>query len=231
MSILNSLRALISSVTNEQPRTQSPWDAPTPAVPSVNRRPTPKPPANEVMEATTDKSCVTGGSRVSGIKPGLRCDFLSLSGATLKSLPDDIEVRHHLHIKNCKDLAQVPGNLQAASITFQNCTSLEELPSGWSVAFLDLTGCSGLRRLPGDLLLQGGTLSLKGCVSLRDLPPNLGEVAGLNLSGCKQISHIPSGLKVTSWIDVGDTAIRSLPAGFENVGLRKNGKVVSAHDL
>lgn len=132
-----------------------------------------------------------------------------------------------INLSGCRNLRSLPEGLTTGTLTLSNCTALETLPGGMSVAFLDLDGCTALKALPGDLKLRGGRLNLKGCAQLTWLPKALGEVAILDLSGCTGIDSLPAGLTVTSWIDVADSGIRSLPELYDPVGVRWNGVAVS----
>jgi hypothetical protein len=47
---------------------------------------------------------------------------------------------------------------------------------------------------------------------LTELPDWLGNLAQLDLAGCEQIARLPQNLRISSWLDVADTALNSPPA-------------------
>jgi hypothetical protein len=152
---------------------------------------------------------------------------LVLRGLEMRALDEPLGADISIDLTGCRNLTTLPAGLTTGTLTLAHCTAIEALPQGMSIAFLDLEGCTALRELPADLRLRGGRLSLKGCAQLTRLPDNLGEVATLDLSGCKGIASLPAGLTITSWIDVGDSGIRSLSELYDPVGVRWNGVPVS----
>jgi hypothetical protein len=67
-----------------------------------------------------------------------------------------------------------------------------------------------------------GSVNLRNARSLEKLPV-LGLISSLNLAGCSGIREIAEGTRISSWLDVGGSAIRSLPASLSNVSLRWRG--------
>lgn len=70
-----------------------------------------------------------------------------------------------------------------------------------------------------------GHLDLRGETSLYHLPDNL-TCESLDISGCVNLTTLPSGLHVTHWIELAGSGITSLPAGHGFV-LRWRGVPVS----
>jgi hypothetical protein len=99
---------------------------------------------------------------------------------------------------------------------------------GFPFCFLDISGCVGLQRWPRRGNIQVGRLSARGCVQLTDLPDWMTQVAQLDLAGCDNLTELPPGLRVDSWIDLGHTGIRALPAGMEKTQLRWRGVTIDA---
>jgi hypothetical protein len=75
--------------------------------------------------------------------------------------------------------------------------------------------------------LSVGGLNMRDCPQLDSLPPWLGEIAQLNISGCVRIRELPPHTVVTSWIDLAGTGITSLPAGCQGAALRWRGVFIS----
>jgi hypothetical protein len=154
---------------------------------------------------------------------GLRCYELSLRNTRLRSLPEDLRVEYRLDLSGCASLEALPEGLQVGSLVLESCTRMETLPEGLDVCFLDLSGCTGLRAWPRGARMRFGHFSAARCAQLTALPEWLTGLAQLDVSGCARLAELREGLRVTSWIDVADTAIRSLPRSLEGVRLRWRG--------
>jgi len=205
MSILDRIRNLFAPAPAPAPRAMAAAPA-TPSVPIV-RKPAPEPPPppeSPVARRTLDRH-----------------------GQDIVALEGPMNADISINLAECRSLKRLPDGIVTGTLTLSDCTALEVLPAGLSVAFLDLAGCTALRSLPEDLRLRGGRLNLRDCAQLTGLPDGLGEVAQLDLSGCLNIQDLPAGLAVTSWIDVGNSGIRTLPARFDHVGVRWNGVAVA----
>jgi hypothetical protein len=82
-------------------------------------------------------------------------------------------------------------------------------PAGLRVGgHLRLAGERALRALPPGLTAP--SVDLSGCVMLERLPAGI-QARRLNLSGCTALRELPAGLRCYD-LDLGHTAIRSLPA-------------------
>jgi hypothetical protein len=154
---------------------------------------------------------------------GLHCYELDASESHLKSLPADLKIDGRLVLNNCKELAKLPEGLSAGSISLQNCVSLSALPEGLSTWFLDMTGCSHFETWPENGSINHGSLILRNCIGVRSLPRWIGRLAQLNLAGCVQISEIPNGIEVSSWVDIGGSGVTHLPQGLYGAPLRWRG--------
>jgi hypothetical protein len=157
---------------------------------------------------------------------GLRCYELNLSGTVLAALPRDLQVEFRLDLSRCTELISLPDGLKVGSLILRDCTALDSLPEGLNVCFLDISGCIGLRRWPRRGSVQVGRLSARGCMQLTLLPDWMTRIAQLDLAGCDNLTELPAGLQVHSWIDIANTGIRSLPAGMESVQLRWRGVTI-----
>lgn len=166
-------------------------------------------------------------AKLEAVGAGLNCQFLDLKGSAITALPDDVVASERIDLEGCRRLKKLPDGLKTGSLVLRDCVSLEELPAGLDVAFLDLAGCSSLKSLPDDLRIRGGRLNVRDCAWLTSLPDNLGSVSQLDISGCLNLTGLPGGLEITSWIDIGGSGIDSLPAAYDDVGLRWRGVVVS----
>ena len=215
MSFFSTLKSIFGSAPQpQQPKLQN-------AQPAKQAEPL-------VVPASTNISRIQPPRKATDVASGIKCDFFSARNSFIESIPEDIEVRQRLDLSGSKILKTLPKNLGANSIVLRDCEALAELPEGLDVAFLDIQGCKSLKSLPSDLRLRGGGLNMRGCVGITKLPDGMGEVASLDLGKCSGLTGLPDGLKVTSWIDISGTGIKELPAGFEHVGQRENGKVITA---
>ena len=157
------------------------------------------------------------------LPPGLHCYELDARGSRLKSLPADLKIDGRLVLDACSALMSLPPGLTAGSMSFRNCTNLRALPERISTWFLDLTGCSQLEEWPMKGTIHHGSLILRNCVAIRSLPSWIGRLSQLDLAGCVQISHIPDGISVSSWVDIGGTRITGLPTSLHGASLRWRG--------
>lgn len=154
-------------------------------------------------------------------KPEIKPGRYSIHGGSLVALDDQIDADVRIELLGCKQLKSLPADLKTGTLDLTGCTALERLPQGMDVAFLDLADCTALIELPNDLKLRGGRLNLKNCDKVQRLPDNMGSVAQLNLSGCRNITALPAGLTVTSWVDISNSGITSLPDTMAHVSVRR----------
>jgi len=89
------------------------------------------------------------------------------------SLPEGLDIRGSLYIKECLDLTSLPKGLKVGKdFMLNNCTSLTSLPEGLKVGQnLSIMKCPSLASLSKGLKLE--YLSLKNCPSLTSLPEGL----------------------------------------------------------
>lgn len=125
-------------------------------------------------------------------------------------------------------LTELPDGLTVGSLVLRGCTALKRLPRGLRATFLDLDGCGALERLPDDLVVAIGRLSLRGCAQVTQLPSGIGPLSQLDLADCSGIGALPERLVVTSWIDVGGSAVRALPKGASEASIRWRGVTIDA---
>lgn len=131
----------------------------------------------------------------------------------LQSVPASLRVRFRLTLDGCARLQTLPGGLNVGSLNLQDCLSLEALPEGLDVCFLNVNRCEALSEWPARAQVRFGHLSARDCLSLRALPGWLTQVAQLDISGCRGITALPPGLRVSGWLDVAGSGLTSLPAG------------------
>lgn len=154
---------------------------------------------------------------------GLSCFDLDLRDTPLRSLPPDLRVTNRLDLEGCTRLEELPAGLKVGSLILRGCTALRSLPEGLDVYFLDISGCTSLAGWPRSAAVRIGRLNLAGCVGIKSLPAWLTQLSQLDLSGCANLAELPEGLRVSSWIDVANTRITSLPASLRGVRLRWRG--------
>jgi hypothetical protein len=171
---------------------------------------------------------LSGCTALRELPPGLSCYELALCNTPIRLLPDDLRVEYRLDLSGCAELEALPDGLQVGSLVLRDCAGLTALPEGLDVCFLDLSGCFGLRGWPRQGRVRFGHLNLSGCAQLTSLPDWLTGLAQLDLRGCAGLTALPEGLRVTSWIDIADTSIRSLPASLQGARLRWRGIPVDA---
>lgn len=141
----------------------------------------------------------------------------------LRSLPEKLELSGRLDVSGCVALRELPTQLRASSIVMRGCVSITTLPEDLELSFLDARDCPAFARWPERGSFAHGHLRLRNCVSLRELPSWIHSVAGLDLAGCVGISRLPAGLRIGSFLDLADTAIRELPPELAFTPLRWRG--------
>ena len=151
------------------------------------------------------------------------CQNLDATGAKLKNLRSDVEIRARLILDDCRDLTSLPSGLNCGAISLRNCICLNHLPEDFNTWFLDMTGCSRFTRWPKNGKVERGILRLRNCIELQSLPGWLDCLAQLDLAGCVQLRSIPPTVRISGWIDVGGTEIRSLPDSMSEVPIRWRG--------
>jgi hypothetical protein len=166
---------------------------------------------------------LNGCTALQALPAGLHVYELQMQYTRVRSLPPDLRVEYRLDLEGCAELRSLPAGLKTGSLILCNCVTLESLPEGLDVYFLDITGCTGLRGWPHTASVRIGRLNVSGCTGLRTLPPWLTTLAQLDVSGCANLNALPEGLRVSSWIDLANTGITSLPASLQGVRLRWHG--------
>ncbi|MBZ9750181.1 hypothetical protein K7W42_04820 [Deinococcus sp. HMF7604] len=142
-------------------------------------------------------------------------------------LPAGVRVQFRLTLDGCTRLSELPTGLMVGSLSLQDALSLEALPEGLDVCFLNLSRCDALRGWPQQGRVRYGHLSVRDCLSLRELPAWLTQIAQLDVSGCRGITALPAGLRVNGWLDVAGSGLTALPAG-QPIPLRWRGVRVDA---
>jgi hypothetical protein len=151
---------------------------------------------------------------------GLHCYELDARGAALVALPADLRIDGRLVLDGCRNLESLPAGLTAGSISLRDCTLLTALPENINTWFLDMTGCSRFEQWPKAGTIHHGSLILRNCIVLRELPRWIERLAQLDLAGCVALREIPGGLAVSSWLDIGGTGISRLPSSMTGASLR-----------
>ncbi|GGL03151.1 DUF6745 domain-containing protein [Deinococcus radiotolerans] len=153
------------------------------------------------------------GTGLDTLPENLDVGELIASGLPLTRVPASLRVRFRLTLDDCPRLTELPAGLSVGSLSVQGAVSLEALPEGLDVCFLNLSRCDALCRWPRQARVRFGHLTLRDCLSLRELPGWLTQIAQLDLSGCRGVTALPAGLRVSGWLDVAGSGLRSAPAG------------------
>jgi hypothetical protein len=171
---------------------------------------------------------LAGNWNPSRLLEGLRCYDLSLAGTSIESIPASLRVSYRLDLESCTALGALPAGLKVGSLVLRNCISLGELPEHLNTYFLDISGCTAIEAWPAHAAVSVGRFAARGCAQIRELPPWLVRVAQLDLRDCTNLSRLPEGMLVSSWIDVAGTGITSLPRSLYGVQIRWRGVPVDA---
>jgi hypothetical protein len=163
------------------------------------------------------------GREISSLPSGLQAYELNLSDSSIVAVPDDLEVATRLDLSRCDRLRTLPRGLTVGTLTVRGCTALTALPEQLDVWFLDLTGCWAFKDWPKAARIRSGRLLLQGCTALRELPPYIDRLSALNVRGCASLSILPENLKITGWLDLAHSGLKSeesLPPGLEGTQFR-----------
>jgi hypothetical protein len=172
--------------------------------------------------------CFKDTKNLRALPAGLECFSLDVSNTDVESLPEDLRVEYKLDLTRCRRLKSLPRGLSTGTLVLRECNSLEALPEDMKVSFLMAEGCTRLAHWPESAQVSCGSLDLTRCRSLTALPSNLKGISSLNLRGCNQLQQIPEGTVVTSWVDVGETALTGLPKSMQGAAIRWRGVAVDA---
>jgi Domain of unknown function (DUF6745) len=200
------------------------------------------------LTSTLDVSECTALER---LPDGLRLIALNARGCSrLTALPDDLRVTQTLDLSGCVNLETLPEGLHVHTLNLTNCMSLRALPDDLRVTDLTISGCTALTNWPSSGLpklrrlvmrdcpaLTGWptsgpatlrSLDLRGNTWIRELPPWLRTVDELNAAGRRTLEQLPEKLRVASWVDLADTALRALPPSARGFRLRWRGVAIDA---
>jgi hypothetical protein len=129
-----------------------------------------------------------------------------------------------LDLSGIETLVELPAGLRVANLNLRGCTGLARLPEGLDVRHLTLVGCTGVSDLPRGLTCD--VLNLQG-TRVRSLPDDLCVSYRLDLTGCRELTQLPAGLRIGltglrratptggSLILRDCTALESLPDGLD----------------
>lgn len=175
---------------------------------------------------SVSKLTLAGDFDPSRLLEGLSCFELELKSTRLTSLPPTLKVKNRLDLEGCTRLRSLPDGLSVGSLVLRGCSSLKRLPENLETFFLDISGCNEISEWPERGSVSVGRLAMRGCVQMRTVPPWLKSIAQLDLRDCVNISSLPEGIEVSSWVDLAGTRIRSLPKSLRGVQIRWRGVVV-----
>jgi hypothetical protein len=107
--------------------------------------------------------------------------------------PAQFERAGRLDLSGNLDLIELPEGLRVDQLFLRGCTRLTRLPKQLEVKFLSLADCTGITTLPKGLKCD--TLNLQR-TRVCALPDDLGVNYRLDLTDCRELSFLPSGLRV-----------------------------------
>jgi hypothetical protein len=159
---------------------------------------------------------VRGCVHLERLPTGLELDELDATGCIwLAALPDDLKVTRQLTLSGCTSLEALPPHLPVRRLRLDGCTALRALSEGLDATFLDISGCAALEGWPRTDLGSLRQLMMRNCRRLRGLPPGVSRLTHLDITGCTGLHTLPEELRV-SWMEVGDSALESVPPRMES---------------
>jgi len=148
------------------------------------------------------------------IKNGSQGD-LYLNGSPIEVLPKNLtEVNGDLVLIDSINLKVLPKDLNVkGGLYLIRCENIKSLPSGLRVEYTLNLKDTNITELPPDLEV-GASIYLQR-TPIEKLPNNFTVNGDLDLEDCKNITSLPSGLKVLGTLDLRDTNITELPTDLE----------------
>lgn len=156
------------------------------------------------------------------VPPGLECWELILRDSGVEHLPAGLRVLERIDAEDCRRLRSV-GAYQLRELILRGCSALEGLPHGLSVQRLDLSGCLLWTELPTSVVAVVEYLDVSNCPQVTALPDHFARLDGLNVSGCRNLTELPAGIRIRSWIDVADSGLTALPWSLRSVRVMWHG--------
>jgi len=148
------------------------------------------------------------------IKNGFQGD-LDLRGSLIEFLPKNLtEVNGDLVLIDSKNLKVLPKDLNVkGGLYLIRCENIKSLPSGLRVKDNLNLKDTNITELPLDLEV-GGSIFLNH-TPIEKLPNNLIVHGSLNLRECKNITSLPTSLKIKYCLDLRGINITELPPDLE----------------
>ncbi len=171
---------------------------------------------------------LSGEGGLTALPKGLRGFSLNLSNTGIAELPAELRIEFKLNLTDCAALTSLPRGLKTGSLVLRGCHALRTLPEDLEVSFLTLDGCANLEGWPESARVSVGSVSARDCVNLAALPATLQSLTNLDLRGCRRITNLPPGLRLSGWLDLAGTGIQSLPESLRGVRLRWRGVEINA---
>lgn len=99
-------------------------------------------------------------------------------------------------IQDCPKFTSLPGSLgNRNELVLRNCPLFNSIPENFSVGTLGIHDCESFSHLPGNLKIAG-PLRIENAPALRTLPANLKLIGSLTLRRCTTLTELPVGLEV-----------------------------------
>ncbi len=157
-------------------------------------------------------------SGLTTLPKGLECTDLVARNSSLESISADMEVQYRLDLSGSRALEGLPDGLTVDYLLLRNCTALNRLPEGMDVFWLDVSGCTRILEWPLQARVKGRFIA-RNCDQFTQLPGWLQRISELDVRGWRNLTALPQDLVVTSSLDIGGTAITSLPEGCRDARL------------
>lgn len=174
---------------------------------------------------------LSGCNHLESLPPGLVCRNLLASNTGISTVPSDLQVSNSLDLSDCQQLTELPPGLKCGTLNLRFCNTLQRLPEMLDVRHLDVSRCASLSEWPKSGSLRCGWLRATECINLRYLPGWIGPLSTVNLRDCINLESIEEGIEISSWIDLGGTAVKSLPRSLDNTQIRWKGVPITKRIL
>jgi len=177
----------------------------------------------ELPENLQVRSLVISGTNISDISKITNIEGnLLISGSKVSVLPDNLTVGGELgigytnpHLVNEKEklITSLPKGLKVGGLLDISHTRIEELPEDLVAGSLKLKG-SLIKSIPDSLGTKMQDLDISGCANITRLPSFLENAKNLNLAGTG-IEYLPENLKEVNMLSLEDSKIKKLPENLK----------------
>lgn len=132
---------------------------------------------------------------------------------SIRTLPRDMVVDHHLILDDCPNLIETPDGLIVKGwMCVNGCGSLQKIGKAEVTGSFQVRSCRNLSEISP--ALKSGELLIIDCASLSQIPSTVRVEWSVRLSFCPEIKEVPWNTVRGAFSAVGCTSLSTLPSPF-----------------